>query len=69
MTRYERIKSFSIDDMAWFILTILEDAEQGMLSKLAEYGLEVSMVTLEPELRKTKIVASLMMEENDGTDT
>jgi hypothetical protein len=69
MTRYEKIKSLSIDDMAWFILAILEDAEQGMLSKLEEYGLEVSMVTLEPELRKTKIVASLMVEENDGTDT
>lgn len=69
MTRYEKIKSLSIDDMAWFILAILEDAEQGMLSKLAEYGLDVSMVTLEPELRKTNIVASLMVEENDGTDT
>ena len=69
MTRYEKIKSLSIEDMAWFILTILEDAEQGMLSKLAEYGLEVSVVTLEPELRKAKIVASLMVEENDGTNT
>lgn len=68
MTRYEKIKGFSVDDMAWFILTILEDAEQGMLNKLAEYGLEISVVTLEPELRKTKIVASLM-EESDGADT
>ena len=67
MTRYEKIKGFSVDDMAWFILTILEDAEQGMLNKLAEYGLEISVVTLEPELRKTKIVASLM-EESDGAD-
>ena len=69
MTRYEKIKGFSVDDMAWFILTILEDAEQGMLNKLAEYGLEVSVVTLEPELRKANIIASLMVEESDATDT
>ena len=69
MTRYEKIKSLSIDDMAWFILTILEDTEQGMLSKLSEYGLEISMVTLNPEIRKIKIIESLMVVENDGTDT
>ena len=69
MTRYEKIKSLSVDDMAWFILTILEDAEQGMLNKLAEYGLEVSVVTLEPELRKNNIIASLMVEESDAADT
>lgn len=69
MTRYEKIKSFSVDDMAWFILTILEDAEQGMLSKLAEYGLEVNMVTLEPELRRANIIASLMVEESDVANT
>lgn len=69
MTRYEKIKSFSIDDMAWFILTILEDAEHGMLNKLAEYGLEVSVVTLEPEVRKNNIIASLIVEESDATDT
>ena len=69
MTRYEKIKSLSVDDMAGFILTVLEDAEQGMLNKLAEYGLEVSVVTLEPEFRKNNIIASLMVEESDAANT
>ena len=68
MTRYNKIRNFDLDDMAWFIQTLLEDTEQNMLAKLAEYGVEVNIVTLEPAIRHAKIVADLL-EEQDATDS
>ena len=53
--------------MAWFIQTIIEDTEQNMLSKLAEYGLEVSVITLDPTIRHSQILRDL--EVDDGSDT
>jgi hypothetical protein len=64
MTRYEMLQTLSIDDLAWFIQTIIEETEQNMLSKLAEYGLEVSLVTLDSSIRHAKILADL--EADDG---
>lgn len=69
MTRYDKIREFSPDDMAWFILTIIEDTEQNMLSKLAEYGLEVSLASLDSKLRHKKILLDLFVEDDDGTNT
>lgn len=69
MTRYDKIREFSPDNMAWFILTIIEDTEQNMLSKLAEYGLEVSLASLDSKLRHEKILLDLFVEDDDGTNT
>lgn len=68
MTRYDSIKTFSLDDMAWFIQTLLEETEDNMLNKLAEYGIEVSLVTLDRDVRHAKIIADLL-EERDATDS
>lgn len=68
MTRYEKILTFDVDNMAWFIQTLLEETEDNMLNKLAEYGLEVSVVTLDKDIRHAKIINDLL-EEQDGSDT
>lgn len=66
MTRYDEIMKFNVDDLAWFILTLLEETEQNMLGKLAEYGVEVNLVTLDPNIRHCKIIDDLLKEvEND----
>ena len=69
MNRYEQIKNFDIDNMAWFIQTILEETENNMLHKLSEYGLEVSLVTLDTEVRHAGILADLFKEVKDASDT
>ena len=69
MTRFDEIKEFDIDDLAWFIQTIIEDTEQGMITKLAEYGLDVSIVTLDPAIRHAKILGDLNVEVDDGSNT
>lgn len=67
MTRYERIKNFDMDNMAWFIQTIIEDTEQQMLDKLATYGLDITFVAPSPDIRHAKVLADL--EVDDGSDT
>lgn len=62
MNRYEQIKNFSIDDLAWFIQTLLQTTEDNMLQKLSEYGVEVSVVSLEPSVRHASILADLLKE-------
>lgn len=64
MTRYEILQTLSIDDLAWFIQTIIEETEQNMLHKMSEYGVEVSLVTLDRDIRHAKILADL--EADDG---
>ena len=67
MTRYETVRNLSIEDMAWFILTIIEDTENNMLNKLAEYGLDISLCSLDQRIRVAKIVKDL--EVDDGSNT
>lgn len=69
MNRYNQIKTFDIDNMAWFIQTLIEDTEHNMLNKLAEYGVEISLVSLEPNIRHAKIIADLLVEVDNGPDT
>lgn len=69
MRRYDKIKEFNVCDMADFIFTIIDVTEQEMLGKLAEYGLEVSLVSLDPSIRKAKIIDDLLVEDDDATDT
>ena len=69
MTRYEKIREFSPDDMARFILTLIEDTEQNMLSKLSEYGFDISLMSLDPNIRHEKILLDLFVEEDNGTTT
>ena len=64
MTRYDKIKTFDIDNMAWFIQTIIDTTEEEMLEKLATYGLEISHVTLAPEIRHAKIIADLEVDDD-----
>lgn len=67
MSRYEKIKNFDIDNMAWFIQTIIEDTEQQMLDKLATYGLEITFVAPSSDIRHAKIIADLEVEDGDDT--
>lgn len=69
MTRYDKIKTFDIDNMAWFLQTIIDDTENNMLNKLSEYGVDVSLATLDPQIRHAKMLADLLTEVDDGADT
>lgn len=64
MRRYDKIKTFDIDNMAWFIQTIINDTEDNMLNKLAEYGIDVSMVRLDENLQHLKILNDLEVEDD-----
>lgn len=64
MRRYDKIKDFDIDNMAWFVQTIIEQTEQEMLEKLSTYGLEVSLISLDPAIRHMKILADLEVDDD-----
>ena len=68
MRRLDKIRQFSANEMADFILTLIEDTENNMLDKLATYGLEVSVVSLDPQIRHAQILKDLL-EDEDATDT
>ena len=68
MTRYEMVQTLSIDDLAWFIFTIIETTENQMLEKLATYGLDVNILSLDPQLRQKGIVNDLLKEVDNATN-
>lgn len=69
MTHYDKIQKLSPDDVAWLILTVIENTEQNMLNKLAEYGLEISLAHFDPNVRHKNILLDLLKEYDDGSDT
>jgi hypothetical protein len=64
-TRFDAIKEFDVNELAEFILTLIVDTENNMLNKLSEYGVEVTVVSLDPQIRHSQIVHDLL-EEDDG---
>ena len=62
MTRYEMIGQLSLDDLAWFIQTIIETTEQELLESLSRHGVDADLLTLAPEVRHRKIVSDLEVE-------
>ena len=68
MRRLDKIRQFSANEMADFILTLIVDTENNMLDKLATYGLDVSIASLDPAIRHAQIVKDLL-EDDDGSDT
>ncbi len=69
MTRYEKIKNMSVEDLAWYSLTLIMDTEDQMLDKLATYGIDVDVIRLDPSVRHAVVVRDLLKEDDDGSDT
>lgn len=68
MILYQRIKDMSIDQLAQFITTLIDETEDKMLYKLAEYGIEASIARPAPEFRIANNLA-LLLSEVDDADT
>ena len=62
MNTYEKLKEWPVEEVAWFVLTCITETENNMLNKLAEYGVEVSIVSLDPEIRHATLVRDLLKE-------
>lgn len=69
MNTYEKLKEWPVEEVAWFMLTLIIDTEERMLNKLSEYGIDVSIVQIDPELRHAAMVRDLLMEGDDASDT
>ena len=67
MNTYRKIKElWGPEDIARFITTIIQETEDRMLYKLAEYGIEASIARLAFELRVFENLHMLMEEVDDG---
>lgn len=71
MNLYNRIKtSWGPDDLAHFITTLVNETEDKMLYKLAEYGIEASIARPAYELQFADNLSMLLAEEVvDDADT
>lgn len=69
MTRYEKLQAMSVEDLAWYSLTLIIETEDQMLEKLAMYGLDIDIVRLDPQIRHAALVRDLMKEDDDAEDT
>lgn len=65
MNKYNKIVNMSPDDMADFILSVIVDTENSMLEKLATYGIDVDVISLDPIVRKASILKDLLEDEYD----
>ena len=65
MNKYNKIINMSPDAMAAFILTIIVDAENSMLEKLATYGIDVDVISLDPIARQASILKDLLEDKHD----
>lgn len=67
MTLYEKIKTcWDQNDLAHFITTLINETEDKMLYKLAEYGIEASIARPSYELQVTNNLAMLMEDSDDA---
>ena len=67
MNTYRKIKElWGPEDIAHFVTTLIQDTEDRMLYKLAEYGIEASIARLAFELRVFENLHMLMEEVDDG---
>lgn len=65
MNKYNKIINMSPDNMADFILSVIVDTENSMLEKLATYGIDVDIISLDPIVRKASILKDLLEDEHD----
>ena len=68
MTTFEKIKEFDIDDMAHFIIELINTAEERLLQQLHEQGINCSIVRPSPEFQYADNMAFLLMEVDDEHD-
>ena len=62
MTTYDLIKNMSVEDLAWYSLTLIIETEDAMLEKLSTYGIDVDIIRLDPQIRHATMVADLLKE-------
>lgn len=65
MNRYQKIKSYDVDTLAEFIYGLIAETENSMLGKLSALGVEVSLCSLNEDLRIAQIKRDLLEEEDD----
>lgn len=66
MTLYDKIRSYSIDTMAYHIYGIIAGTEERMLGNLSALGLDISLATASEDVRIAQVKADLMKEIDDG---
>lgn len=65
MNQYQKIKSYDVDTLACFIYGLIAQTEDDMLGKLSALGVEVSLCSLDEDLRIAQIKRDLLEEEDD----
>lgn len=65
MNKYQKIKSYDVDTLACFIYGIIAQTEDSMLGKLSALGVDVSLCSLDMDLRIAQIKRDLLEEEDD----
>ena len=67
MTLFEKIQTYTIEDMAAFIYGLISGTEERCLESLHKNGIEASFVNIAPELQIAENVELLMQEVHDDT--
>ena len=67
MTLFEKIQTYTIEEMAEFIYGLISGTEEKCLISLHEKGIDASFVSLAPELCIADNVEMLMQEVDDDT--
>ena len=65
MNKYQKIKSYDVDTLAGFIYGLIVQTEDSVLGKLSALGVEVSLCSLDDDLRIAQIKRDLLEEEDD----
>ena len=67
MTLYDKIMTYSIEDLAAFIYGLIAETEDRLQESLQRQGVEASIVRIAPELQIADNVAMLQQEVPDDT--
>lgn len=65
MTLYEKIKGYTVEELAEFIYGLCEGTEERLLESLDRQGVGASLVRLAPEVRIAENVTTLLQEVPD----
>ena len=68
MTVYEKIREFTIEDMANFVMELINTTEIRLLQQLQDQGINCSIVRPSPELQYADNLVFLLKEVDDEHD-
>ena len=65
MNRYDEIKSYDVDQLAAFIYSTIATTEEVIVGQLSALGIDVSLCSLNEDVRIAKIKNDLLEEPDD----